>query len=250
MKRLLPFLLILSLLAFPAFADPLVLTEDLAEDIVEPYDEEDPSMGTFRYSYRYPQVDEEGEAGAGINQFYSDLVYELDFYIQIAQDSFEGSDSTTAITYEVTCNTDDYFSVLIRKEEDNPDSRRTTWTGNVFLRQGGNDGLTSTLPQYLGILNASETDEWLQNRQTNKTDSLIREMVWDLIGDDEAGIGFPDDLTEEKLSSIFFPEEDFYLDGDGEPVFYLQPADVFDDVPEGTELITFHIPLEDILDEL
>lgn len=250
MKRLIPILLILSLLALPALADPLALLEDLAEDIVEPYDEEDPSMGTFRYSYRYPHVDEDDEVGAGINEFYNYLVYELDFYIQMAQEAFEGSDSSTEITYTVTCNNDDYFSVLIRKDENTPDASRSSWTGNVFLRHDGNPGYTSTLPQYLGILKAAETDEWLQGRQTGKADDLIREMVWEMIEDNEAGIDYSADFTEEKLSRIFFPEEDYYLDENGDPVFFLQPADVFDEVPEGADLITFPIPREDILDEL
>ena len=250
MKRLISVLLLFSLFAFPALGDPLVLLEDLSEDIVEPYDAEDPSMGTFRYSYRYPHVDETDETGAGINEFYNYLIYELDFYIQMAQDSFEGSDSSTEITYTVTCNSDDYFSVLIRKDETTPDASRTSWTGNVFLRHGGNPGYTSTLPQYLGILKASETDEWLQGRQTGKTDDLIREMVWEMITDNEDGISYPDDFTEEKLSRIFFPEEDYYLDEDGEPVFFLQPGDVYGETPEGTQLIVFRIPREDVLDEL
>ena len=57
-------------------------------------------------------------------------------------------------------------------------------------------------------------------------------------------------LAEEDLSTVFFPEENFYLDENGDPVFYLQPGDVFEEVPEGMELLTFPIPLEDILDEL
>ena len=70
-----------------------------------------------------------------------------------------------------------------------------------------------------------------------------------MIQDNPDGLDYGD-LTEETLSYIFFPEENFYLDEDGNPVFYLQPADVFADVPEGTDLFTFPIDLEDILDEL
>ena len=71
-----------------------------------------------------------------------------------------------------------------------------------------------------------------------------------MIEENEAGIDFSADFTEEKLSRVFFPEEDYYLDENGDPVFFLQPADVFDEVPEGADLITFPIPREDILDEL
>ena len=36
--------------------------------------------------------------------------------------------------------------------------------------------------------------------------------------------GLREDLTEEDLAYGFFPEEDFYLDENGDPVFYLQPG--------------------------
>ncbi len=54
MKRILAFFLILFLAAASALAEPLPLLEDYAEDLVIPYDEADPSFGTFSYSYRYP----------------------------------------------------------------------------------------------------------------------------------------------------------------------------------------------------
>ena len=250
MKRFLSIVLILVLSALPVLADPLPLLEDYAEDIVIPYDESDPSAGIFSYSYRYPHVDEEADGGMEINVFFSELLdYELGFTMPMIQDAFEGFDSSTVITYTVTCNNDDYFSVLIRKEEVNPDISRTSWNACVFSRKNGSPGVTYTLPKVLGILSSNESEEWLQNRQTEKTNSLIREMVWDMIENNPDGLDYGD-LTEETLSYIFFPEENFYLDDNGDPVFYLQPADVFAEVPEGTDLFIFPIALEDILDEL
>ena len=113
MRRILPFLLVLSLLAAPALADPLVLLDDYAEDISELYDDADPSAGRFVYSCRYPHVDENAEGSMGINTFYSEqLEYERGFTMPIIRDAFEGYDSSTVISYTVTCNNDDYFSVL------------------------------------------------------------------------------------------------------------------------------------------
>ena len=100
------------------------------------------------------------------------------------------------------------------------------------------------------VLYSTENEEWKQDFQTEKADTLIREMVWDLIEENENNFDY-NGLTEEALSHIFFPEEDFYLDENGDPVFYLQPGDVYyDNVPEGVGLITFPLALEDILDEL
>jgi hypothetical protein len=53
-------------------------------------------------------------------------------------------------------------------------------------------------------------------------------------------------MEEEALDYAFFPEEDFYLDETGNPVFYLQPG-----FAEGTdELLCFPISIEEILDEM
>ena len=250
MKRIIPLLLVLVFLAGSGLADPLVLIDDYAADISEPYDESDPSAGTFVYSCHYPHVDEDAEGGMEINAFYSELLdYELGFTMPMIQDAFEGFDTSTVISYTVTCNNDEYFSVLIKKEEVTPDRSRTSWTGHVFSRKSGKAGYTFTLPMLLGILESTENEEWIQNYQTEKADSLIREMVWDMVEESRDTVDYGD-LTRESLENVFFPEENFYLDKNGDPVFYIQPGDLFDEVPEGTGLLVFPIPVEDILDEL
>lgn len=252
MKRILPFLLILSLLAASALADPLAITEDYETDIYEPYDENDPSAGGFSYSSRYPHVDTEAEGGAGINSFYeymnSDMFNNM---VPMMQDAYvyDRIDFSMKITYTVTCNNDDFFSVLLRTEKKEPEQDVVYWEGHVFSRKNGKAGYTYTLPMLLGILNSTESEEWVQDFQTEKADELVREMVWDMIEENEAGIDYGG-LTKEDLSTVFFPEENFYLDENGDPVFYLQPGDVFEQIPEGMELLTFPIPLEDIRDEL
>ena len=250
MKRIFGMLLVLSLLAFPVLAAPLPLLEDYTAEISHPYDEGDPSAGTFVYSCRYPHADDAAEGGSEINAFYEYLMNDtLDNYVPLLQDAYEGYDSSMTVSYTVTCNTDDYFSVLVRTERNNPDLRLTTWEGHVFSRKNGSPGQTYTLPKVLGILAADENDEWLQNRQTEKANNIIREMVWNMIQDNPEGLDYGD-ITEEILAYIFFPEENFYLDENGNPVFYLQPGDLFSEVPEGTGLFTFPIALDDILDEL
>ena len=250
MKRILSLLLVFSLFAVPALADPLTLLEDYAADVSEPYDENDPSAGTFVYSCHYPHVDESAEGGMEINVFYEEqLEYELGFTMPMIRDAFEGYDTSTVISYTVTCNNDDYFSVLVRKEEVNPDRSRTSWSGHVFSRKSAKAGYTFTLPMLLGILESTENEDWIKDYQTEKADALIRDMVWDMVEENEGGIDYGD-LTRESLENVFFPEENFYLDENGDPVFYIQPGDLFDEVPEGTGLLVFPIPLEDIIDEL
>ena len=49
MKRVLSVLLLLSLLALPALADPLPLLEDYTAEIAQPYDENDPSADVLYF---------------------------------------------------------------------------------------------------------------------------------------------------------------------------------------------------------
>ena len=57
------------------------------------------------------------------------------------------------------------------------------------------------------------------------------------------------EFTEEDLFHVFFPEENFYLDENGDPVFYLQPGDVSPTSGRQPVCLPSH-SLEDILDEL
>ena len=181
MKRLLPVLLILCLFTAAAFADPLPLLEDYADEVVSLYDESDPSAALLVYSYRYPHVDEEAEGGAEINAFYDELVtYTDSFTIPMNEDS----DSSTVITYSVTCNNDDYFSVLVHTVMSSPEQSSEHWEGHVFSRKNGSPGQTWTLPELLGILPLKRRKTGCRTGRPKKPMRFC-EMVWDLIEDNE-----------------------------------------------------------------
>ena len=63
----------------------------------------------------------------------------------------------------------------------------------------------------------------------------------------DGGEVFLDDVDEEALGFLLYPEEDFYLDEAGNAVFFFQPGDV---KPEAEGPVLVPIPLEDIMDEL
>ena len=240
------------LLGTAAAAEPLPLTEDLADEIVIRYDETDPASGTFRYSYRYPAVDPAHPDAAVVNTFFAYEVSDtVNFRAPMDAENWEssGEDVEKSVTYTITCNNDDFFSVLICTRETAAGETYTSYAGDTFSRLEQTPGYTTTLPQLLGILSSHESDTWLQDRQTAKADALVREMVWDRLGDlpaENPEIRLPEAMEEEALDYAFFPEEDFYLDETGNPVFYLQPG-----FAEGTdELLCFPISIEEILDEM
>ena len=240
MKRILPILFLLCLVTAAAFADPLPLLEDYTDEIIQAIDEDDPSAGKLVYTYRYPHVDEEAEGGAEINAFFEDLISLSEFQLGY-------NPGTTTIDYTVTCNNDDYFSILVKTVKTAEEQSLEYWDGYAFSRKYGSPGQTWTLPRLLGTLKQNENDTWLQDRQTEKADAIVVDLVWDLIEDNEQGIDYFPEFTKEELSHVFFPEENFYLDDTGNPVFYIQPGIA---APETAGLLTYSISLEDILDEL
>ena len=249
MKKIIAFLLIVSLsVAVSALADPFALLDDCTGSIVVQYDENDLSAGRFEYSYRFPQVDGDAEGGAAINAFYLSRANDLEsFTIPMDQNTFWGPDMSTVVDYRVTCNNDEFFSVLIRKEKRIGERTAVTWEGHVFSREHPNPGSTYTLPKFLNILDPEENEEWVQELQNENANTVVRQLVWNMIQENENGIDYDPDYTEEYLAEDFNPEEEYYLDENGAPVFYINPGVA---APDEVGLLIFPISLEDILDEL
>ena len=235
--------LLLSLTAGGGWAAPLTMAPDLAGRVEIPLTD---GGVNYVYSYAYPQL----EAGDGsaelINTFYQSLARDAEeFEIPRNADYYRGQqpaqDVTVDITYEITCNNEEFFSVLLHTRQ----GTLRTVAGHVFSRKGIKAGSSVALPYLLALLDSGESDTWLQDRQTARADAAVREMVWDSLQCRE-DVSLLEDLDREALEYVFFPEEDFYLDESGNPVFYLQPG-----VADGGEdLLVFPFTVEDILDEM
>ena len=172
MKRFLSLLLFLFIFLPAAAADPLSVAEDYAEDITVYYNGTDDSDGRYLYSYRYPRVSDEdpGDLSAVcVNEFYRKKIqeYKSDYIPSLAD--YYGSirrSVTVKISYEITCNNDEFFSVLIRRTEDDGDEISESWEGNTFSRSSDMIGSLTSVPHLLGILDYGESDEWLEDRQS------------------------------------------------------------------------------------
>lgn len=150
---------------------------------------------------------------------------------------------------QVVCNNEDYFSVLVTTESFMGAETSQILAGHTFALQGGKAGTCISLPYLLGLLEADENDTWMQDRATAKANELVYGLVWSIIEEQKAEgiIAYYDDLTREELEAQFYPEEDFYLDENGNPVFYVQPSYIASSA-EG--VLTFPFTLEELLDEL
>ena len=247
MRKFLSILLGCLLFVVAAQAEPLPLGADLAGEAVRPLGDTE-NGPRYIYRYAYPQITGEDPSAALINQFYAYLVSDaLDFEVPMMADYYAGirpeADIQVQISYSVKCNNDDYFSVLLKTEGDD----FLTFKGHTFSRKDLKPGSSVALPYLLGILATNESDTWLQERQTAKADDLVRTLIWeDLQARREELQIFPD-VDRELFDVLFYPEEDFYLDETGNPVFYLEPGTV-SDMKNG--LLEFPISLWEIMDEM
>ncbi len=247
-------LLILLLIALPvaALAEPLTQIADLTGTVCWP-DGTDEDTAAYRYSYVYPQVAGDGETETTINIYYANEVdYALVFTIDSRGEEVADPDggAYTRVSYRVTANDDDFFSVLVTTDTLMDGLRQVGITAQNFSRATEKPGNVMTLPYLLDILNDAEDDEWLRNRQTNRASDVVRDMVWDQITE-RAGAGetFPEDWTREMLDYEFFPEYDFYYSEDGLLVFFFQPyLNSPDMAPDSC--YEFAVDIEDILDEM
>jgi len=248
-KRFLALLLAL-LLPVAASADVL-LTEDLTGTVSET---------DYVYSYCYPQADPSDPSAAHINNFFSQLVEDaVDMQIPSAAQSYAGSGTSKSvrITYEVTLNNSEFFSVRVctaSREEDEYGEAidYETWTGYTFSLVSGMTGQTSTISHILGILRSEETDEWLEERQESRVNDAVLSLVWERIEENPDGNPLFSSLVFEDLD-FFNPDKDFWLDGDGNPVFYIEffvPDETGESgLPRKVQL-TFPISLEEIDDAI
>lgn len=244
-------LLLALLLPIAALAEPLPLGAELSGTACYP-EGSDEFTAEYIYRYAYPTVAGEDEVSLMINEFYAYLVDDaLGFAAPMAAEDVAGSgiQAYATISSEVTCNNGSFFSVKLVNESFTGAAASTIVSGHVFARTGDKAGTVVSLPYLLGILNAGETDTWLLDRQTAKADTMVRSLVWEVILDQLSGgiIAYYDDLTYETFESCFYPEEDYYLDADGNPVFFLQEGTV---APVAEGVLYFPFTLDELLDEI
>ena len=241
------FLLIMICSVEMVCAASSVLSSDLSGEVRYPLQDESEEPA-YIYRYQYPQIEESDPIAALINDFYRYKVSDaLDFEVPMMVDYYSGihpeENIFVQISYEIVCNNDDYFSVLVKTEGND----FITYTGHTFSKESQRPGSSVALPYLLGLLSTEENDTWLEERQTAKADELVRKMVWDQLQANRNKWMINPDFSEDMMEFCFYPEEDFYLQEDGIPVFYLEPG-IASDLSDG--LLTFPIPLEEIRDEM
>ncbi len=201
----------------------------------------DTAVYTFRYAY--PQFVAQMEADAAINAYYQSLCEDLKAIgtPEVTQEMLDAQEPGmppmyTEILYRVTAMTDAYVSVCLTKKQFLGYVESENLTANVFARDGMYAGQVVQLSQVMGM--EQEGDEF--SAQASYASQLVYKLVWQIIVEQRASLqrDYFDGLTQKDVEAVFSPETDFYMDADGNLVFYIQPGMIAGDV-EGLLMFPF-----------
>ena len=241
-------IIVLCLICNLAAADPLLLKDDI-QNTVSYFSPEDPSINVFSYSYCFPRISENEEAAYRITAFYLDKAEMLESEIPYIAESHEFSEEPLSIhvSYTVTCNNDLYFSVVVKQETVIGNNTRTIFEGNTFSRKYPKAKNLCNLANLLGILDPEENDAKIISHQKDRIRPPIYHIILDEVQNHPDRYSLLDDFSEQDLANYFLPENDFYLNENGDPVFYVEPGIITD---ETDGYLFFTIPIEEIKDEM
>jgi len=250
MKRLLALFLTVMML-FPMLACAVELGDDVSGTACWP-EGTDEATAAYIYRYSYPTVLGQDETAGLINETFAYMIEDaLAFKVPMTGETLEFTDiqAYTNDLSRVTCNNEDYLSVLVVSESFLGAAAQEVYYGYTFSLKGLRAGQATSLPRILGILKDDEEDTWMQDRQTNKANELVWTLVWNIIEEQrrEGLITFDPDLSYEMFTQDFYPEQDFYLDENGNPVFFIQAATI---ASAADGVLTFPFTVEELLDEL
>ena len=255
MKRLLILFLALTLFISAASAEGLLTLADPLSGVICWPEGSDEATAAYVYRYSYPQVAGEGEIVDLINGTYAYEVSDaIGFRVPMNAEALDletGVQFYTTVGYEITCLNERFLSVKITSESFLGQSTTTIVAGHTFtLSDGVKTGEVTSLPFLLGILDEKDlTDEWMKDRQTAKADECVQGLVWEIIEDQiMAGeVNYYDELTYEDFCYSFYPEEAYYLDENGNPVFFIQEGFI---APVSEGVLLFPFTMEELLDEI
>ena len=234
MKRLICLAAALCLLMPGALAQGVVESAPLKGEQYFPSGA-DAQTATYRFTYALPQFAPDTAADTSINTYYANLAIDLTDTVMpqtvASLDETPAADSPawyTAMDYRVTLSSADYLSVLITSRQFLGNTETESWSSNVFARSGVYAGQPISLSQAMGL----EQEDDANPAGNSYAAQLAYGLVWQNIAQQQAMLQkdyFPG-LTQADLENVFTPESDFYLDEDGNVVFFIQSGQIASEV--------------------
>ena len=157
-----------------------------------------------------------------INQYYLELAARLEAgqlppgAVWSADDQSGGdAPGSWELDYEITRNDAEYLSVVLHLRQLSGGGETETLSADTFLR--GEVPRRLTLSELLGA-EAADGD-------ANVAD-LVYDLIWEIVqvGMENVEGDYLDSLTLDSVRSALDPETDFYLDENGNIVFFIEPG--------------------------
>ena len=141
------------------------------------------------------------------------------------QQVLDNASTCGEVSWEITHDSPRYASILFRSVQEGGNGVHEMLWADTLARDGLYKGQEITLSQLLGL--EQETDEHAGTAQ-----ELAYRLIWQIICMERSApeTDYLEDITEEMLREAFEPEQDFYLDADGNVVFFIQPGQIASEV--------------------
>lgn len=240
MKRAFAIILMLCMTAFMAvsFAQNAPTTGTINGEILT-----SGTDGALMIRYSLPQFDGNEAIMATINAYYADLAQDLTASQMVAE-TLQGSPDTLDMSFRIAHASSRYLSVVLDGVYLYAESGAETPSvaAQTFALDGVYSGKLLTLSQMLGL---EQSDDELSD-QVSLAEELAYQLVWQIVERNcqNADSGYLDALTFEQLRSAFYPETDFYLDENGNVVFFIQAGEI---AGEMAGVLTFPFAPEELL---
>lgn len=205
----------------------------------------------YVFSYAYPQFAPSEGGTEGVNAYYQALARDMADVdmAALAGESLEMPDegmpaAYTRLDYQVTRNDGRYLSVVLTARHFAGNGESESVSANTFARDGVYAGQLLSLSQVLGLEDAEARPDG-----QSVAGKLAWGLVWDIVsaGMENVDGDYLDGLTRENVEAAFNPETDFYLDEDGNVVFFV-PSGVL--AGEVAGVLTFPFAAAEILSAL
>lgn len=165
------------------------------------------------FSYQVPQLVVSSESDEQINQ-----------ELRILPEHLSVDEDAASVRFSVAHVSPRYLSVELMLVFQSGNGGQERISSVTFARDGLYAGERLKLSQVLGL----ETEEEQQSVAASLAYTLIEQMVEEERQNPESG--YLEGFNRRELERVFSPEEDFYLDEDGNVVFYIQSGEIAGDV--------------------
>ena len=193
--------------------------------------------------YRFEQIDPQTQADEAVNAHYQALVADLPAQaaMQGEQLGLVGETLEMDITSAVTHLSDRYVSIVQTATTFGGNAESLSLCADTFARDGVYAGQHIGLSQVLGL----ENDDELTTGAT-VAEELAYSLVWQIVSSDSARADsdYQEGLTQQRVRQAFHPETDFYLDADGNIVFFIASGEI---APEVAGVLTFPFAAAELL---